>query len=162
MKIRKLVWSFPVLLALNPFALLAQQNSQEPPPASSQAPAADTTQPAYQPKFPGDPARSEAEAEALGYMRVLTRAQKEYDKKHGHYAETLQALVNTGSFTRRMASTTDRGDYHVGFKGKKESYVLILTPKNMDAQHRSFYADEDGVIHADEEKPAGPESPKVK
>ena len=30
----------------------------------------------YQPKFPGDPARSDSEAQALGYMRVVIRAQK--------------------------------------------------------------------------------------
>lgn len=154
MKIRNLVWSFPVLLALAPLAVFAQETPANPP--------ASGTQPAYQPKFPGDPARSDAEAEALGYMRVVVRAQKEYNKKHSHYAETLQSLVNTGSFTRRMASTTDRGEYHVGFKAKKDGYILTMTPRNLDAQHRSFYADEDGVIHGDEEKAAGPESPKVK
>lgn len=154
MKIWKLVWSFPVLLALTALAVFAQENPATPPATS--------TQPAYQPKFPGDPARSDAEAEALGYMRVVVRAQKEYNKKHSHYAETLQSLVNTGSFTRRMASTTDRGEYHVGFKAKKDGYILTMTPRNLDAQHRSFYADEDGVIHGDEEKAAGPESPKVK
>ena len=154
MKIRKLVWSFPVLLALAPLAVFAQETPANPP--------ASGTQPAYQPKFPGDPARSDAEAEALGYMRVVVRAQKEYNKKHSHYAETLQSLVNTGSFTRRMASTTDRGEYHVGFKARKDGYILTMTPRNLDAQHRSFYADEDGVIHGDEEKAAGPESPKVK
>ena len=154
MKIRKLVWSFPVLLALAPLAVFAQETPANPP--------ASGTQPAYQPKFPGDPARSDAEAEALGYMRVVVRAQKEYNKKQSHYAETLQSLVNTGSFTRRMASTTDRGEYHVGFKAKKDGYILTMTPRNLDAQHRSFYADEDGVIHGDEEKAAGPESPKVK
>ena len=44
--------------------------------------AAAQTPPAYQPKFKGDPARSEAEAEALGYMRVVVRAQKTYKKRH--------------------------------------------------------------------------------
>jgi hypothetical protein len=165
MKIRHLVWSFPVLLALSPVGLRAQENPPAPPPAQpapSEAAPATPNQPAYQPKFAGDPARSDAEAGALGYMRVVARAQKEYYKKHNQYAETLPALVNSGSFTRRMASTTDRGEYHVGFKGRKDGYILILTPKNMDPQHRSFYADENGVMHADEEKPAGPESPKVK
>jgi hypothetical protein len=37
-----------------------------------------------------------------------------------------------------------------------------MTPKQLDAQHRSFYAEEDGVIHADEEKAATEDSPKVK
>jgi len=132
---RKVVWMIPVLLGLMAGAL-----AQEPAVA------------------PG----SDAEAGALGYMRVVTRAQKEYYKKHNEYAPTLASLVNSGSFTKRMAATTERGEYHVGFKGKKDGYVLILTPKQMDAQHRSFYAEEDGVIRADEEKPASPESPKVK
>jgi len=158
MNIRNLVWSLPVLLALASLPLRAQEPASAPPPVPSTNP----NQPAYQPKFAGDPARSDSEAGALGYMRVVTRAQKDYYKKHNKYADSLQALVNTGSFTRRMAATTDRGDYHVGFRGKKDGYVLIMTPKNMDATHRSFYADEDGVIHADEEKPASPDSPKVK
>jgi len=95
-------------------------------------------------------------------MRVVVRAQKLYQKKHNQYATSLKDLINTGSFTRRMAASTERGDYTVGFKGKKDSYVLIMTPKNLDAEHRSFYADEDGVIHGDETKAADPSSPKVK
>jgi hypothetical protein len=127
---------------------------------AAQAPAA--AQGTYQAKFPGDPARSDAEAGALGYMRVVIRAQKLYQKKHDQYATSLMDLVNTGSFTRRMAKTTERGDYTVGFKGKKDNYVLTMTPKNVDTEHRSFYADEDGVIHADETKAADASSPKVK
>jgi hypothetical protein len=152
---RKVVWIIPVLLGLAGLV-----GAQETPAPGSGEPSAVT--PAYQPKFAGDPARSDAEAGALGYMRVVTRAQKEYYKKHNQYAETLPALVNSGSFTKRMAATTERGEYHVGFKGKKDGYTLIMTPKQMDAEHRSFYAEEDGVIHADDEKPASPESPRVK
>jgi len=37
-----------------------------------------------------------------------------------------------------------------------------MTPKNVDAEHRSFYAEEDGVIHGDETKAADASSPKVK
>ena len=37
-----------------------------------------------------------------------------------------------------------------------------MTPKQLDAQHRSFYAEEDYKIHADEEKPADDKSPVVK
>ena len=48
----------------------------------------------------------------------------------------------------------DRGDYTAGFKGKKDSFVLTMTPKHLDAQHRSFYAEDDGKIHAEEDKPA--------
>jgi hypothetical protein len=155
---RKVVWCVPVLLGI----LGAGMGQEVAPPPGEPSMATAPNQPAYQPKFPGDPARSDAEAGALGYMRVVTRAQKEYYKKHNQCAETLAALVNSGSFTKRMAATTERGEYHVGFKGKKDGYTLILTPKQMDAQHRSFYAEEDGVIHADEEKPASEESPKVK
>ena len=40
--------------------------------------------------------------------------------------------------------------------------MLTMTPKQMDSEHRSFYAEEDGVIHADDQKAADLDSPKVK
>ena len=123
----------------------------------------------YQPKFPGDPARSDSEAGALGYMRTVLRAQHQYEKKNDRYAASLMELVHTGSFTRRMVNT-DRGDYTVGFRPRrhkerdkdKDGFELALTPKQLDPQHRSFYAEEDGVIHAEEDKPANEDSPVVK
>jgi len=120
-----------------------------------------TAQTTYQPKFPGDPARSDSEANALGYMRTVVRAQHVYNKKNDKYASSLAELVHTGSFTRRMANP-DRGDYTVSFHPRKDGYELALTPKQLDAEHRSFYATEDGVIHADDQKPADENSPKVK
>ena len=158
MKIRNLALLLSTLPVAGAAPVIAQPSLQTEPAA--QAPAA--AQGSYQPKFPGDPARSDAEAGALGYMRVVIRAQKLYQKKHDQYATSLMDLVNTGSFTRRMAKTTERGDYTVGFKGKNDNYVLTRTPENVDAEHRSFYADEDGVIHADETKAADASSPKVK
>jgi hypothetical protein len=116
----------------------------------------------YQPKFPGDPARSESEAQALGYMRVVLRAEREYKKRHTKYAPSLETLAGTGSFTKRMAHSTDRGDYTVGFRAHKDGFVLTMTPKHMDSEHRSFYAEEDGVIHGDDQKSADLSSPKVK
>jgi len=122
----------------------------------------------YQPKFKGDPARSDSEAAALGYMRTVLRAQRQYKKKNNHYATSLMELVHTGSFTRRMVDPK-RGDYTVGFrphKNKKDNnddgFELTLTPAQVDAQHRSFYAKEDGVIHGEEDKAAGENSPVVK
>lgn len=122
-----------------------------------------TAQTTYQPKFPGDPAHSDSEAAALGYMRTVLRAQREYKKKHGHYALSLSDLVHTGSFTRRMTNP-ERGDYSVGFRSHKEkdSFELVLTPKQLDPEHRSFFSDEDGVIHGDEAKAADEGSDKVK
>ncbi len=119
-------------------------------------------QSAYQPKFPGDPARSDSEAGALGYMRTVLRAQKLYKKKYQKYATSLADLVHSGSFTRRMVKT-DRGDYTVSFRSHKDkdTFELALTPQQLDAQHRSFYSDEDGVIHTDEEKAADSSSPTV-
>jgi len=117
--------------------------------------------PTYQPKFPGDPAHSESEAAALGYMRVVLRAQHRFQKQYGHFATSLAELVHSGSFTKRMVNP-DRGDYTAGFKGTKDSFVLTMTPKQLDAEHRSFYAEDDGKIHADEEKPADAKSPVVK
>lgn len=115
----------------------------------------------YQPKFKGDPAKSDSEAGALGYMRTVLRAQKLYKKKNDKFATSLSALVHTGSFTRRMVNP-DRGDYSVGFRPNKEGFDLTLTPKQLDAEHRSFYADEDGQIHADDQGPATEKSPVVK
>ena len=116
----------------------------------------------YQPKFAGDPARSESEAQALGYMRVVLRAQREYKKRHDKFAESLPALAGTGSLTKRMARSTDRGDYSVGFRAHQDGFILAMTPKQMDSEHRSFYAEDDGVIHADDQKAADLSSPKIK
>jgi hypothetical protein len=128
-------------------------NAQETPPAAAQAPG-------YTPKFHGDPARSDSEAAALGYTRVVMRAQMLFNKHYGHYAISLSQLVHTGTFTQRMVNT-ERGDYSVGFRSKKDNFGLTMTPKNLDAQHRSFYAENDGKIHADESKPADSNSPVV-
>jgi hypothetical protein len=120
-----------------------------------------TAQTAYQPKFPGDPARSDSEAIALGYMRTVLRAEHTYKLKNGKYADSLSELVHTGTFTRRMVNP-DRGDYTVSFHPHKDGFDLLLMPKHQDADHRSFYAKEDGVIHGDEAKTADENSPKVK
>jgi hypothetical protein len=122
---------------------------------------AQTSTSTYQPKFHGDPARSDSEAEALAYMRVVIQAQRKFNKQYGHFATSLTELVHSGNFTKRMVNP-DRGDYLVGFKGKKDSFILTMTPQHLDAEHRSFYAEDDGKIHAEEDKPAGPDSPLVK
>lgn len=128
---------------------------------AQQTPSTDqTTAPGYTPKYKTDPARSDSEFAALAYMRAVMRAQMLYNKKNGHYATALSQLVHTQNFTQRMVNP-DRGDYTVGFKSKKESYILTLTPKNLDPQHRSFYAEDDGKIHADETKAADAESQVV-
>jgi len=116
----------------------------------------------YQPKFKGDPAHSEAESAALGYMRVVLRAQREFKKRHDKFADSLSALAGTGSFTKRMARSTDRGDYTASFHTKKDGFELAMIPKQYDDQHRAFYAEDDGVIHGEEGKPATAQSPKVK
>jgi hypothetical protein len=136
--------------------------AQEPAPAvPAPAPPPQTPAPTYQPKFAGDPARSDSEAAALAYMRVVIRAQRQFNKQYDHFATSLAELVHSGSFTRRMVNP-NRGDYTVGFEGKKDSYILTLTPNHLDAQHRSFYAEDDGKIRADEEKPADDKSPVIK
>ncbi len=140
-----------VFIALN----LAAASFLAPTPALAQ------TAPAYTPKFAGDPARSDSEAAALAYMRVVLRAQHHFEKQYGHFATSLAELVHTGTFTKRMVNP-DRGDYTVGFKGKKDSFALTMTPKQLDAQHRSFYAEDDGKIHGEEDKAANADSPIVK
>jgi hypothetical protein len=141
--------------------LLAQQTPPPQPAPPAEQPAPPQTPPAYTPKFPGDPARSNSEAAALGYMRVVIRAEKQFNKQYDHFALTLAELVHSGSFTKRMVNP-DRGDYIASYKGKKDSYILTMTPKFLDAQHRSFYAEDDGKIHADETKPADGDSPILK
>ncbi|HZP17943.1 MAG TPA: hypothetical protein VFB00_08265 [Terriglobales bacterium] len=117
----------------------------------------------YQPKFKGDPARSDSEAAALGYLRTFLRAQRTYKKKNGHYAVTLLDLAHTGSFTRRMVNT-DRGDYTVIFHPHKDkdTFEIVLAPKQQDSTHRSFFSDEQGKIRADEQKEADENSPVLK
>jgi hypothetical protein len=117
--------------------------------------------PAYQPKFTGDKAHSEAEAGALGYMRTVVAAQRVYRQKHGHYAESLRALIGSQSFTRRMANP-NRGDYHVGFHAEPQGYALTLTPKQFDPDHRAFYVDESGEFRVAENAPAGRHSEPLK
>ena len=145
------------LIAMCPlFVPLTFAEQDATPPSQAQS-----SPQTYQPKFPGDPARSDSEAAALAYMRVVLRAQKRFNKQYDHFATSLSELVHSGSFTKRMVNP-DRGDYVASFKGKKDSFVLTMTPKNMDAQHRSFYAEDDGKIHADETKAADASSPVVK
>jgi type II secretory pathway pseudopilin PulG len=121
-------------------------------------------QAAYQPKFKGDPARSDSEAAALGYIRTFLRAQRMYKKKNGHYATTLMELAKTGSFTKRMASSTDRGDYTVKFRAHKEkdTFEITMVPKQEDSTHRSFFSDEQGKIRVDETKEADESSELLK
>ena len=159
-------WASVLGMAMMGAVSVPAQTSEQgaPPPATQTAPAPGPAQApvTYQPKFEGDPARSESEAQALGYMRVVLRAQKEYKKRHNKFAASLPALAGTGSLTKRMARSTERGDYTVGFRSQKEGYILTMTPKQMDSEHRSFYAEEDGVIHADDQKAADENSPRIK
>src|ERR1700686_3595496 len=116
---------FPVIIAS--LALVVSALFAPAPAMAAQAPAS-----TYTPKFPGDPARSDSEAAALAYMRVVIRAQRQFNKQYDHIATSLAELVHSGSFTKRMVSP-DRGDYTVTFDGKKDSYVLSMMPKQLDA-----------------------------
>ena len=89
---------------------------QDPPPGVGAAPQVPPT--TYTPKFRGDPARSDSEAAALAYMRVVIRAEKQFNKQYSHYALTLKELVHSGTFTPRMVNP-DRGDYIANYKGKR-------------------------------------------
>ena len=141
-----------VIIVLVTMAALAQTPAEQAPPAP---------QPAYQPKFAGDPAHSDAEAAALGYMRTLVGAQRIYYKRHQSYATSLHQLAGQGSFSRRM-ERTDRGDYTVHFRSTGKAYALSLAPRQYDAAHRAFFTDETGVIHAEEAQPASKNSPELK
>jgi hypothetical protein len=151
-----LILSLTLSLTLTTVVGLVAEQAAPAPLPPGQNPGA-----TYTPKFKGDPARSDSEAGALAYMRVVLRAQRQFKKQYGHFATSLTELVHSGSFTKRMVNP-DRGDYTAAFKGKDDSFLLTMTPKNLDAQHRSFYAEDDGKIHADESKPADANSPVVK
>jgi len=122
-----------------------------------------SAQAVYQPKFKGDPARSDAEAAALGYLRTFLRAQKIYKKKNDHYATSLLDLAHIGSFTRRMVSP-DRGEYTVKFKAHKDkdTFEITMVPKQFAPDRRSFFSDEEGKIRVDEQKEADDSSPILK
>ncbi len=154
---RRIQWCCVAILVVGMLGAGQALAQAQPSTQPSAQPAA-----TYQPKFPGDPARSDSEAQALGYMRVVLRAQREYKKRHNKFADSLEALAGTGSFTKRMAHSTDRGDYTASFRTHKDGFVLTMTPKHMDTEHRSFYAEDDGIIHGDDQKAADAESPKVK
>ncbi|MGZ4825884.1 MAG: hypothetical protein ACXVY9_00885 [Terriglobales bacterium] len=115
----------------------------------------------YTPQFKGDPAHSTTEAGALGYMRTAIMAQRLYKKKHNEYATSLQSLVGSGSFTRRMTNT-NRGDYTVQFHSTGKEYSLSMVPKQFDNAHRAFFADDSGSIRVEGDKPATASSPKLK
>lgn len=146
----------PALLLSLILSIAASLPAQQAPPLPSEQ----NPPSPYTPKFHGDPARSDSEAAALAYMRVVMRAQVVFHKQYGHYATSLNQLVHSGTFTQRMVNP-ERGDYTVGFKSKKDNFSLSMTPKNHDPQHRSFYVENDGKIHADEGKSADEDSPVV-
>ena len=154
---------FALLLILAATGLLVAQDQGQ---AGNQT--ATQSSGTYKPKFAGDPAHSDSEAAALGYMRVVLRAEHTYKQRHSKYTTKLTELAGTGSFTKRMSLSMDRGDYTAGFRPHKErdkdeeGFVLTMTPKHMDADHRSFYAEEDGVIRADDQKAADKDSPRLK
>ena len=126
-----------------------EQNAPGIPPSS------------YTPKYKGDPARSNSEFDALAYMRVVIRAEKAFNKQYGHYALTLNQLVHSGNFTKRMVDP-NRGDYTANYKGKNDSYTLTMAPKTPDADHRFFYADDEGKIRGEEGKAADANSPVLR
>jgi hypothetical protein len=152
---------FITIVTLATACLLSAGSLAQTEPAAP-ANSAATGQIPYQPKFRGDPAKSEAESQTLGYMRTVVRAEKIYMARQKEYAPSLLALGGHGSFTKRMARSTERGDYSIHYKAKKDSYQLFAIPQHLGPDHRAFYADEDGKIRVEEEKLAGPESPILK
>jgi hypothetical protein len=132
-------------------------------PADTASPKDSAAGGSYKPKFTGDPAHSDAEAGALGYMRTVLTAQKLYKRKHTSYATSLPGLVHSGSFTQRMTKT-DRGEYFVSFhsEGKGTGFSLSMTPKQYDAAHRAFYSDETGMIRVEEDKEATENSARLR
>ena len=122
-----------------------------------------SAQAVYQPKFKDDAARSDSEFITIAYMKTFLRAQHLYKKKNGHYADSLKQLAKTGSFTPRMTNP-DRGDYTVKFRvhKDKDTFELTMVPKQEDATHRSFFADQEGTMRVAEDGEANESSPLLK
>jgi hypothetical protein len=163
MKVRRSLAALIVILMLGLVALAQQssspaqaatQNTQSGPPSA-------TSGTPYTPQYKGDPAHSQDENLAILYMHTLLYAQHVYFKKHAHYAPSLYALAGTSSFTRRMVAT-DRGAYTVSFRGGAKTFSVQLTPKQFDAQHRAFWADQLGILHVAADEPATADSPVLK
>jgi hypothetical protein len=161
MRLKRVKFRFQAVLTGCVLLLASMVMAAQTDAAPQAAPSSPSSEAPYQPKFHGDPAHSDSEAIALGYMRTVLRAQRQYEKKNGKYAPSLMDLVHTGSFTRRMVDP-HRGDYTAAFHSHKDGFEMTMTPQNMDANHRSFYADEKGIIHGDDQKAADESSPVVK
>jgi hypothetical protein len=60
--------------------------------------------------------------------------------------------------------STERGDYTVKFRSHKDKDIFEITmvPKAIDADHRSFFSDQEGKIRGDEQKEAEESSEMVK
>ena len=94
-------------------------------------------------------------------MRTVMRSEFIYKKKHNEYPKTLATLVGSGSMTKRMARP-DRGDYKVQYSSHGDKYQLVMLPTTFDADHRSFFVDQDGKIRVAEQSAATAESPLLK
>ena len=149
-----------VLLALASVTIMAQE-TPPPPPANASTTVTSISEMPYKPQFAGDPARSRSEAVALGYMRTVADAERAYKKKHTKYAMSLQTLVGSGSFTRRMLKT-DRGDYTVGFHPVGQGWSLAMVPKQVESRRRAFFMEDNGIIHVEEDKIATASSPVLR
>jgi len=149
-------WTLVIIL-LAAMSAMAQTAPQDTGAVQAEQPAA----PAYQPKFPGDPAHSDSEAAALAYLRVLSRAETLYFKMHKAYTTSLRELAGHGSFTKRMV-TPQRGDYTVKFHSTGKEYTVEMVPQQIDAQHRAFFVDDSGNIRGEEDKVADAKSPEIR
>jgi hypothetical protein len=146
------------------FAGAVAQTTATPlaPPSPAPPSSALSSSGAYQPKSASDKARSDTEFAALAYMRTAAVAEKLYHRKHNKYTDSLQSLVGSGSFTKRMANP-NRGDYTVSYRQTKpDGYALVMTPKQYDPARRSFYIDETGGFRVEEDKSATEKSMPLK
>ncbi len=104
---------------------------------------------------------SNDEKVAVAFMKTILYSERIYKNRHHQYTRDLATLAGTGSVTRRMVSSRQRAGYKVGFSSSGEAFALTMTPVNPDAQHRAFYANQDGAIHVDQGT-ANAQSPVLK
>ena len=99
-----------------------------------------SAQTAYEPKFKGYPAKSESEAAALGYMRTVLRAQKTVQEKERQVRPNPCGPGPYRIVYQAHGATPTAGTIPSASKPIKTAFDLTMTPKQLDAEHRSFYA----------------------
>ena len=78
-------------------------------------------------KVPGRPGAIGFGSGGPGLYADRSRAQRQYEKKNGHFATSLSDLVHIVFFTRRIV-IPEQGDYTVTFRSHEDGFECLLPP----------------------------------